>query len=113
MAAHRDAPWAAHGAQPVERRRPLRSLAQADGVVVAVGVTEAQHQPPGGLQAHRVDELFLQQPHGRRAQDYHPLLVQADHPLVGAQIEHRREIQVLERHRLGWGSFHHGSVAPF
>ena len=37
------------GAKPVERVGPLRSVAQTDGVVIAVGVAKAQHEAPRRL----------------------------------------------------------------
>ena len=59
------------------------------------------------LEPQRVDELLAQQAHGRRAQDDDALLVQPDDALIGTEIEHLGEVEVLQIHRLGMRrSFH-------
>ena len=88
------------GAKPLERSRPRGSVAQADGIVVPVGVAEPQHQTPRRLEPQRFDELLAQQAHGGRAQDDHALLVEADDPLIGAEIQHLGEVDVLPMRRL-------------
>lgn len=80
------------GAQAVERRAPLRSRAQVDGVVVTVGEAEAQQQPPCRLGADRVDEFLAQQAHRRSAEDHDPLLVQSDDALIRPEVEQLGEV---------------------
>ena len=87
------------GAQAVERRAPLRSRAQVDGVVVAVRKAEAQQQPPCGRDAEGVDELLAQQAHRRRAEDHDPLLVQPDDALIRPEVEQLGEVQRMTRWR--------------
>src|SRR5688572_10899037 len=97
----------AAGAQPFERCRPVRAITQTDRVVIPIGESEAQEDSPRGLESQRVDELFAEQPHSRRAQDDDSLLVQADDPLVGPKLEELSEMVALD-YALGrrlWG-FH-------
>ena len=89
------------GPEPFERARPLRSVAQTDGIVVPVRVAKPQHQASCCLEPQRVDELLAQQAHGGRAQDDDALLVQPDDALIGAEIENLGEVEVLQIHRLG------------
>ena len=72
----------------------MRSLAQVDGVVVAVGEAESEQQSPGRLEPERVDQLLAQQSHRRRAQDHDALLVQPDNALVRTKIQQFCEVQV-------------------
>ena len=89
------------GAKPFQRVRPCGSVAQADGIVVPVGVAEPHHQTPRRLGPERLHELVAQQAHGSRAQDDHALLVKADDALVWAEIQHLGEVDVLDLRRLG------------
>src|SRR5437879_660233 len=66
------------GAQTLFGTGPIRSVAQAHGVVVSVSKSESKQQSSRRLESERVDELLSQQPHGRGAQDHNTLFVQAD-----------------------------------
>ena len=84
------------GAQAVGGRRPGRTLAQVHRVVVAVGEPEAQQQAPRHVDAERVDQLLAQQAHRRRAQDHDALVVQPDHPEIGAEVEQLGQLHPIE-----------------
>ena len=95
------------GAEPIKRVRPRRAFAQADGVVIAVGVTKPQHHATGDLGTHGIDQLLPDQAHGHRAQNHHPLLVESDNPQVGSEVQHLSKLEVLEREGVRLGcSFH-------
>ena len=50
---------------------------------------------------------LLEETHGGSAQNDDALLMEPDDPLIGAEIEQRGEVEVLQIHRLGvWRSFH-------
>ena len=105
------------GPQPVERSRPVRAVAQADGVVIPVGVAEPQQQAPRRLESQRVDELLAQQAHRRRAEDDDALLVQPDDALIGPKVQELGQIVVLECGRSGrWrrcSTFHPDTMILF
>jgi hypothetical protein len=82
-------------AQPLDRIRPLGSLAHVDGVVVAVGVAEPQHQAARDVAAERVDQLLLHEAHGGGAQDDHTLIVEADDAKVWPEIEQLGQLKAV------------------
>ena len=88
------------GPQPFERIRPLRPVAQAHGVVVAIGVAKPQEQAPAVSKPERVDELLPQQPHGGGAEKDDALLVQTDDALIRPKIEELREMVGFQMGRL-------------
>jgi hypothetical protein len=100
------------GANPLERSRPLGSVAKTHRIVVAVGVSESHHQASRRLEAQRFNELLAQQSHGGCAQDDHPLLVESDDPLIGAEIEDLGEVEVLPMRRCGIRRLLHVSLSP-
>ena len=69
------------------------SVAQAHGVVIAIGESEAEHQATSRLDAECVDKLFSQQPHRRRAQDHDALLMEPDNALVRPKVEQFGELK--------------------
>ena len=73
---------------------PARPLAHVDGVVIAVRVAEAQHQPARHIAAKGVDQLLLHEAHRRGAQDDDPLIVEADDAEVGPEVEQFGELEV-------------------
>ncbi len=88
-------------AKPFQGARPCRSIAQTDGIVVAVRVTGPQHQAPRRVGPQGLHEFLAQQAHGGRAQDDHALLVKADDALVLAEIQNLSEVDVLPVRRRG------------
>jgi hypothetical protein len=74
--------------------RPLRPLAQVHRIVISVGEPESNRDPSGSLKAQRIDQLFAEEAHGRRAQNDDSLLVQSDNPLIGPKVEQFCEVQV-------------------
>ena len=81
--------------QPGARIRPLRSLAHVDSVVIAVGVAEAQHESARHIATERVDQLLLDEAHGRGAQDDDTLFVEADDAKVGPEVEQFGQLQAV------------------
>ena len=75
------------GANAFDRIGPVRPLAEVDRVMVPVGVPESNRHTPRRFESKGVDQLFLQQSHGRRTQDDDTLLVQPDDPLVRAEVQ--------------------------
>ena len=71
----------------VDTANARRSITQAHRIVIAVGEPKPHQQTACGLDAQRVDQFFSDKPHRRRTQNDHPLLVQADDPLVGTKVE--------------------------
>ena len=84
----------------VERIRPRRPFAQVHRVVVSIRKAESNRDPSGRLHAQRVDELFAEESHRRRAEDDHPLLVQSDNPLIRPKIQQFGKVQVLAFRRV-------------
>ena len=62
--------------------------------MVSVGEPESNRDASGGFEAQRVDQLFAQQSHRRRAQDDDTLLVQPDDALIRPKVEQFCEMQV-------------------
>jgi hypothetical protein len=89
------------GAQPLDGIRPVRAVAEVDGIVITIGKTEPEQQPSRGVHAERIHQLLAQQPHRRGAQDHDPLIVQPDHPLVGAEIHQLGQVQICGTRRRG------------
>ena len=81
-------PKGLHGAS--DRRG---SAAQADRVVIAIGESETQHQATSGLDAERVNQFFSHQPHRRRAQNHHALVMEPDDALVRPKVEQFGELK--------------------
>ena len=92
-------------AETLERVAPLEPLAEIDGIVVAVGVPEPHQQAPGDVAPEGVDQLLAQQPHRRRAENHHALLVQPDDAEVRTEVQEFGQLQPLEL-RVRW--LHHG-----
>jgi hypothetical protein len=86
---HRTRPKAIHGV------RPRRPFAQVHGIVVSIGKPEANRQPPGCLEAQRIDQLFAKESHRRRTQNDDTLIVKPDNSLIRTEIEQFREVQVV------------------
>ena len=78
----------------VQRIRPLRPLTQIHRIVVSVGKPESDRDPPGCLEAQRIDQLFAEEAHSRRAQDDDSLLVESDNPLIRPKVEQFCKVQV-------------------
>ena len=74
------------GAKALEGVAPMKSFTQVDGIVVAIGIPEPHQQPTGDVPAKCIDQLLAQQPHRRRAQNHHALLMQPDDAEIGAKI---------------------------
>ena len=69
--------------------------------MIAVGVTEAQHQPARDVAAERVDQLLLHEAHRGGAQDDDALIVEADDAEIRPEIEQLgqlKPIDVVGRH---------------
>ena len=90
-----------HGTCPEAFQRvcPFRAFAQAHGIVVPVCVSKPQHQASRRLESQRVDEFLAQETHRSGAQNDDALLMEADDPLIRAEIEQRGEVEVLEIQR--------------
>ena len=82
------------GPNALDRIGPVRSLAQVDRVVIAVGEPESNRHASGRLESQRVDQLLPQKSHRRRAENDDTLLVQPDDPLIRPEIEQFCEVQV-------------------
>jgi hypothetical protein len=74
-------------AEPFDRIRPVGSIAQGDGIVIAIREAKAEQEPSHGVRSERVDHLFPHEAQSGRAEDHHPLLVQADDPQCRLEIE--------------------------
>ena len=79
---------------------PLRPVAQAHRVVISVGVAKPQEHPPCSFITQGVDEFLAEQPHGRRAEKDHALLVKADDSLIGAEVENLGKMVSFRLRRL-------------
>jgi hypothetical protein len=92
---------------PFKRTRPFGPVAQTDGIVVPVRVSESKHQTSGRLETKGINELPAQQTHGGRTQNDDALFVQPDDALIRPEIENLSQVEVLEIDRLGMRCFSH------
>src|SRR4051794_31010542 len=88
------------GTQPIDRIGPCGPIAQADGVVVPIGETEAHQEAASRFRPERIDQFLSQQAHGGRAEDDHSLLVEPNDALIGPKVEELRQLQTAIVHRL-------------
>jgi hypothetical protein len=91
---------------PFKRTRPFGPVAQTDGIVVPVCVSEPKHQTSGRLESQGINELPTQQTHGGRTQNDDALFVQPDDALIRPEIENLSQVEVL-KNRLGMWWFSH------
>ena len=87
------------GSQSVEWIGPVGTIAEADGVVVAVRKAKPHEQPARGIGSQRVDQLLSQQAHRGRTEDDHPLLVEPNDTFIRPEVEQFHELQATVVHR--------------
>jgi hypothetical protein len=73
-------------------------VTQAHRVVVAIGIAEAQKESSRGVHPEAARQLLAKQAHRGRAQDDHPLLLKADEPLFGPEIQQLLQVHTFRVH---------------
>ena len=80
-------------AKAVQAIAPFGPIAQTDGIMVAIGKPKSQQEPSRGVRSEGVDQLLVQQPHRGSAENDNALLVKANDPLVGTEIQNFGEME--------------------
>jgi hypothetical protein len=76
----------------------VEELLEGVGVTVPVGVAEAREEPARGPEAQRLDELAAEDSQDVGIVEQHPLIVERDDPVAGAEIEQLGHLQLAGPH---------------